>query len=138
MPRSGSPRTENEKTVACTQCGGHVRVARRAMSIFCPHCRQRLILEDFKIKTYHASRLFATCGDIVVEKNGFVSAPIRVANLTVRGRVQGKVEARGVVKISGTGQVRGDIEAAGLVVDGGATLDGFFRINAPTIESAGE
>ena len=55
-----------------------------------------MILQDFRVKTYHATRLFATCGDIVVEKGAVVSAPIRVQNLTVRWRVKGDVEARAV------------------------------------------
>ena len=117
-----------EKDVACTHCGGSLQVAARAMSVFCPHCKQRLILEDYRVKAYKATRLFATCGDIVVEKSGFVSAPIRVQNLTVRGRVQGDIDARGVVAVSSTGRIRGDIKATRLTVASGATLDGFFRI----------
>jgi len=108
------------------------------MSVFCPHCKQRLIIEDFKIKTYHASRSFATCGDIVVEKGGIVSAPICVQNLTVRGEVKGNVEARGCVNIASTGQLRGDIRAPKLVVAPGARLNGFLRIgpDSPTMGTA--
>lgn len=135
MLKSSTARLDKEKTVACTQCGGMIQVARRAMSIFCPHCKRRLILENFQVKSYHASRLFATCGDIVVEKGGFVSAPIRVANLTVRGRVHGNVAARGLVTIASTGQIRGNIDAARLIVDGGATVNGFCRIT-PTAADA--
>ncbi len=102
------------------------------MSVFCPHCKQRLILENFKIKTYHASRLFATCGNIVVEKGGLVSAPIQAANLTVRGQVQGNIEVRGLVKVADTGRIRGNIHAPRLEVIGGARLDGFCLISPET------
>ncbi|MEE9295269.1 MAG: polymer-forming cytoskeletal protein [Phycisphaerae bacterium] len=128
MPKPSTARSSRQKSVVCTHCGGAVDVARRAMSVFCPNCKKRLILENYKIKTYHASRLFATCGDIVVEKGGLVSAPIRAENLMVRGRVQGDVEARGVVQVAATGQVRGDICATRLVVNSGAQLNGFCRI----------
>ena len=128
MARPSPARSGPQKSVVCTHCGGSVDVARRAMSVFCPYCKTRLILENYRIKTYHASRLFATCGDIVVEKSGLVSAPIRAENLTVRGRVQGDVEARGVVQVAATGQVRGDICATRLVVSSGAQLNGFCRI----------
>ncbi len=128
MVKSNRADKGKERDVACTHCGEPVRVATRAMSIFCPHCKQRLILEDYRIRAYQASRLFATCGDIVVEESGFVSAPIRVANLTVRGRIQGDIDARGVVSVSATGRIRGDVRASRLKVAAGATLDGFFRI----------
>lgn len=129
-------RTGVVKSVLCTHCGAETQVARRAMSVFCPHCRQRLILENYKVKTYLATRLFATCGDIVVERGGTVSAPIRVQNLTVRGRVTGNVDARGCVRITGTGQLRGDIRAPKLVVAAGARLDGFFRITTDRDQTA--
>ena len=73
------------------------------MSVFCPHCKQRLILEDFKIKSYYAVRDFSTCGDIVVEKKGHVVAPIKVSNLTVKGK-----EAKEVGK-SFSLTVKGDV-----------------------------
>lgn len=128
MAKLRTIRTGDIKSVSCTHCGAESQVAKRAMSVFCPHCHQRLILEDYKVKTYLATRLFATCGDIVVEKSGFVSAPIRVQNLTVRGQVQGNVEARGCVRIARTGQLKGDIRAPVLRVAAGAKLNGFFRI----------
>jgi hypothetical protein len=115
----------------CTHCGGENVVGQMAMSIFCRHCRKRLILENYRINTYHAVRMFATCGDIVVEKRGLVNAPIRVQNLTIQGKVNGDVEARGRVEIDGTGELRGNITAAILVVRGGGTIRGYCRIGMP-------
>lgn len=116
------------KIVLCTSCGEPNEVARRAMSVFCPHCQQRLILEDFKIKTYYAVRDFSTCGDIVVEKKGQVVASVRVGNLTVKGKVLGEVQAQGRVIINKTGSIIGDLEANTLELEKGAVLDGFVRI----------
>lgn len=129
MAKLSSRRVGGSRSVFCTHCGEPTEVAQRAMSVFCPHCRQRLIIEDYTIKTYHASRLFATCGDIVVEKKGIVSAPIRVQNLMVRGAVKGDVSARGCVNIAGTGELKGDICAPKLIVADGAKLDGFLKIS---------
>ncbi len=98
------------------------------MSVFCPHCKKRLILEDFKIRTYYAVREFATCGDIVVERKGHVVAPIKVGNLTVKGKVQGNVTVRGKAVISKTGWFKGEIEAPSLNIENGAVVDGFLRI----------
>jgi cytoskeletal protein CcmA (bactofilin family) len=98
------------------------------MSVFCPHCSKRLILEDFKIQTYYAVRDFSTCGDIVVEKKGHVVAPIRANNLTVRGKVQGKVFAQGRVLICKTAWFKGDITAPIIEIESGAAVDAFLTI----------
>ncbi len=98
------------------------------MSVFCPHCKQRLILEDFKIRSYYAVREFSTCGNIVVERKGHVVAPVKVGNLTVKGKVQGNVTARGSVSIKKTGWFKGEIVAPSLLIENGGVLDGFLRI----------
>ncbi len=123
----------------CTHCGGVSEASVRAMSIACPHCHKRVILENYKIRSYHAVIEFSTCGDIVVERKGIVVAPIKVANLTVKGKVQGPVTARGHVTISKTGQLKGDVEAPALFIEDGGSLNGFLRIGpAESIARQGE
>jgi DNA-directed RNA polymerase subunit RPC12/RpoP len=124
------------KRVRCTHCRKEVEVALKALSIFCPHCRQRLILENFRIRNYRAVREFATCGDVVVEKRGAVAAQVQVGNLLVKGRIQGDVEARGKVEVAKTGDICGDIRAPRLVVRAGGTIRGFCRIGVPADEPA--
>lgn len=131
MPPSTGQRQTAVKEVICTHCERPCEVARRAMSVFCPHCKKRLILEDFQITSYYGVRDFSTCGDIVVERGGYVAAPIKVGDLTVKGKVQGHVTARGKVSIYKTGWFKGEIEAPRLHVECGAVLDGFLRIGQP-------
>ncbi|MFQ5494329.1 MAG: polymer-forming cytoskeletal protein [Phycisphaerae bacterium] len=121
-------RAAGVKRVICTRCDHPTEVPQRAMSIFCPHCKKRLILEDFKIRTYYAVREFFTCGDIVVERKGHVVAPVRVGTLTVKGTLRGTVTARGPISVRKKGSLTGDVEAPSLVVENGAMLDGFVRI----------
>ena len=116
------------RRVPCPFCERTVEVAVRTMSLFCPHCRQRVILENFKIKTYHATRDFVTVGDVTVEKNGILSAPSRVGSLTVKGKVWGSVQARRRVYIKKTGLVKGNVVSPALVVDDGGVLVGRCRI----------
>ena len=123
------------KRVFCTHCAQVMDVAVRAMSVFCPHCKKRLILEDFKITTYHAVREFATCGDILIEKRGHVCAMVKVGNLTVRGKVHGQVIARGSVHLHKTAWLQGDLQAPLLRVESGAKLNGFLRIGVQAPES---
>jgi predicted RNA-binding Zn-ribbon protein involved in translation (DUF1610 family) len=132
MVRDSANNAGASKRVACTHCNEFCDVGRRAMSVFCPHCRKRLILESFKIRSYKGVRELATCGDVVVERRGHVVATVIADNLIVKGKVQGKVTARGRVAVSKTGNLRGDVEAPSISVEGGAVLQGFWRIGAPT------
>lgn len=116
------------RRVACTYCAGAVDVALRAMSVFCPLCKKRLVLEDFKIDSYYAVREFFTCGEIVVEKKGHVVASIRGGTLTVKGKVQGHATVRGVVRIKKSGQFRGELQAPSLVIEEGAVFDAVVSI----------
>ena len=117
-----------KKTVSCTYCGESIEISAKAMSVFCPHCHKRVVCEDYTIKSYHAVRNFATCGDIVIEKKGHVVAPIRAESLIVRGRVRGDVRARCVVEIGSTGILEGNVEAPRLVIHDGGKLVGGCRI----------
>lgn len=132
MPLISKQRPTAVKQVICTHCGGKSEAARRAMSVFCPSCHKRVILEDYRIRGYYGVNEFATCGDIVVERGGHVVAPIKVQSLTVRGKVQGDVTARGRVTVRKTGSLRGDIDAPSLLVEAGGTLTGFIRIGPPS------
>ena len=116
------------KRVVCTYCEVETEVAARAMSVFCPHCKKRLILEDFKVKSYHAVREFFTCGDVVVEKRGHVVAVVKAGQITIKGKVQGEVTSRGPATITKTGSLKGGLCAPALNIEKGATLDGFLRI----------
>lgn len=116
------------KQVHCTHCNQPSEVSEKAMSVFCPHCKKRLILEDFRIKSYTAVRDFSTCGDVVVEKRGMIAARVLVGNLLIKGTVQGEIEVRDKVEVSKTGDVRGDIRASRLVVRTGAKIHGHCRI----------
>ena len=131
MPMSTKERSSPVRRVFCTHCDQASEVAPRAMSVVCPHCNKRLIIEDYTIKSYHAVRQFATCGDIVVEKRGWLVALVKTGNLTVKGKVQGNVVARGHVSIDKTGSLIGSVQAAGLSIKAGGVLDGFLRIGEP-------
>jgi len=128
MAKVQSKRMTSVKRVICTYCDGESEVAARAMSVFCPHCKKRLILEDFKIKSYHAVREFFTCGDVVIERRGHVVAPIKAGNITIKGKVQGNVTSRGPTTITRTGSLKGELHSPALHLEQGAELDGFVRI----------
>lgn len=126
MARMGARGVRRE--VLCTNCQGRIDTTARAMSIFCPHCRKRVILENFTIRGYHAEQSFSTCGNIVVEKDGTLAAPVQASRLTVKGQVWGDVNARECVEIRKTGRLKGAIRAPELIVKDGGIIVGRCEI----------
>jgi len=131
MALTSKQHSRGAKPIVCTYCGAPGEAAQRAMSIFCPKCHKRVILEDFKIRGYYGVKEFYTCGDISVEKGGHVVAPIKVCRLTVKGHVQGRIQARGAVVVGRSGSLTGDLEAPSLTVEAGGKYCGFVRIQPP-------
>ena len=116
------------KRVHCTHCQGTIEIASRAMSLFCPHCNKRLVVENIQVQRYYAVRELATSGDVLVDERGHLVAAVKAGNLVVNGRVQGNVRVGGCVRLGRTATLIGDIQAPQLRVDDGAVLQGFLRI----------
>ena len=72
------------RTVLCPECGEVISVAVKALSVACPHCSRRVILEDYRVKGYHGSRDFATAGNIVVERSGNADVHLLLADLAMK------------------------------------------------------
>jgi cytoskeletal protein CcmA (bactofilin family) len=100
-----------------------------AMSVFCTHCRKRLILEDYVIKTFQGIREYATCGDVTVEKSGRITATIRASTLLIKGEVKGDVSVRERLEVTSTGSLTGNIVAPAILVGAGARISGHCRIH---------
>lgn len=98
------------------------------MSVNCRHCNRRVIIEDLKIKAYHAVVRLATAGKVEVARRAQVVARVRVDELIVKGEVKGNVVAAGRVEVTKHGRIDGDVSCPRLSVQPGATLNGFFRI----------
>lgn len=131
MARLGTAKTKN---VLCTHCGKPNEVGLRAMSVFCAHCRKRLILENVSIKSYQGVKGYATCGDVVVEKSGRVNVAIQAGNLTIKGHVKGDVLARGTIQVTKSGVLMGNVVAHALNVVPGASIDAVCRIGPPPVQ----
>lgn len=123
-----------KKIVSCTHCSEWMEVGALAMSVVCPKCRQRVIIEDYQIRSYHASRKLQTCGNVVVYKGATLSASTKAANMTVGGSVWGDVEVLGKLEVRKSGYMRGDVRASRLVVREGAMLEGYYEIGLMKIE----
>ena len=112
------------RIVRCCHCRGMMRVAARALSVFCPHCQKRVTLESLRIVGSHPGRTLATCGDIVVEPASLLNLEITANNVVIRGRVNGSVIANGRLEVASTGQVYGNVKAARIIVVEGGIIQG--------------
>ena len=101
-----------------------MRVAAKALSVFCPHCQKRASMESLRIVGAHPGRLLATCGDILVEAASQLNVEIVANNVTIRGRVNGCVSANECLEVESSGRIYGDVRAAKLVVRDGGVIQG--------------
>ena len=63
-------------------------------------------------------------GDIVVEDCGIVEASIEAINVTIKGKVIGKVTAREQLLIESTGKLLGDFSSESVNIREGAVIEG--------------
>jgi cytoskeletal protein CcmA (bactofilin family) len=129
------------REVVCTHCDRPIEIPVSAMSVNCRHCHRRVIIEDLKIKAYHAVVRLATAGKVEVTKNAQVVARVRVNELVVNGTVKGDVTAMERVQVGKKGRIYGDVACRWLSVQVGACLEGHFRVepeSSPVAEPATE
>lgn len=125
VANSARPET---REVYCTHCDRAIEIPVQAMSVNCRHCHRRVIIEDVKIKAYHAVVRLATAGKVEVAKNASVVAQVRVNELVVRGQVKGDVVALGRVQVDRKGSIEGDVCCRSLAVQPGARLSGHYVV----------
>ena len=112
------------RIVRCCHCKGMMRVAAKAISVFCPHCQKRVTLESLRVVGSHPGRTLATCGDILVEPGSLLNLEITADNVIVRGRVCGSVSANETIEVTSTGQIIGDVKARKIIVRDGGVIQG--------------
>ncbi len=127
----------NTQIVRCCHCSGMMRVAARALSVFCPHCQKRVTLESLRIVGAHPGSSLVTCGDILVEPSSQLNLEIKANNVVIRGRVRGSVSASGVLEVGPTGRIIGDVRAQKVIVHDGGVLQGRCEMTLlPAVEAA--
>lgn len=116
------------REVLCTHCDRSIEIPAQAMSVNCRHCHRRVVIEDLKIKAYHAVMRLATAGKVEVARNATVVAEVRVNELVVKGNVKGNVVAIGRVAIDKKAHVEGNVSCRRLTVQPGAQLSGHYEV----------
>jgi len=73
-------------------------------------------------------------GQVIIQRNGFVNADVKIIDAEVIGRYEGNMEASGNVEIKETGIVSGNIKTDSLIINKG----GIFSGNVTRISDSGE
>ena len=115
---------EDTRIVRCWHCKGMMKVPRRALSVFCPHCQKRASLEDLVIVGSHPGKSLVTCGNIRIEPTAKLHVEVQAHRVVVNGRIKGPITASESVEVGPTGHVIGDIRAPRIVVQEGARIEG--------------
>lgn len=126
VAKSPQPAT---REVVCTHCDHAIDIPATAMSVNCRYCHKRVIIEDVKIKAYHAVKRLATAGTVEVAKKAQVVAEVRVNDLIVEGSVKGNVTALGLIRIGKKGAILGDVSCRRLAVQAGGSLVGHVTVD---------
>ncbi len=98
---------------------------------------------DLKLQGRVAGEVKAS-GDIQVDAGANVDASLDGRNVSVRGQVNGTVNARKKLVLAGSGRLNGDVRVSRLTVEDGATLNGNVSMvssgspaEAPAVAPAG-
>ncbi len=125
------------REVQCYHCGAQFEISARAMTVSCPKCYKKLLVEDVVIKAAQGVTKLQTCGKIIIEKKGRVTATLVEAHqgLEVHGILESKVLCGGPVVIGDKGRWKGDCRAPSVEIAPGARItSGYFEI-APANQS---
>jgi hypothetical protein len=101
------------------------------MTVSCPKCYKKLLVEDVVVKTAQGVTNLQTCGKIIIEKKGRVTATLVEAHkgIEVYGILESKVVSGGPVVIGDKGRWKGDCRAPSVEIAPGAKItSGYFEI----------
>ena len=127
------------RAIQCYHCRSAFEVSARAMTVSCPSCHKKLLVEDVVIKDTQSVTKLQTCGRILIEKNGRVMAQLVEAHqgIEVQGVIEAKVLSGQRVIIGPKAQWKGDCRAPSVQIELGARITrGYFEID-PNPEAHG-
>ncbi|MBN8249488.1 MAG: polymer-forming cytoskeletal protein [Verrucomicrobia bacterium] len=131
-------RTVETRRVTCFDCGTEMEVPVSAKSSMCKRCSSHLDFQDYTVNQA-VSKSFRTKGGLRVEKSGYIfNTEILAGEVTVHGRIQGKVTAERRVTVHTGADLRGPVRTPLLVIPEGQCF--FWRegLQAEAVEVAGE
>ena len=84
--------------------------------------------EDVVIAGHFQGKIDVGDHDLRIEKNAAVQAEIRGKNITILGKVTGKVTASGKISVGNEAQMIGDLSAPQIAIQDGARFKGSIKM----------
>jgi len=121
----------SQRSVRCYRCQAPFVASARAIVLTCPHCYQRVHIEDVVVRGNHHANSVETCGKILVAPRGWLMAGVVIAagGIEVLGRLHAKYVQSGPVFLAAGATWRGSLLAPSIIIEPGASVeDGLFDI----------
>lgn len=111
-----------ETRVSCHTCGRCQHAHQGMVEAPCRHCGAMMSYRDIEISN-HTTREVCTHGHVLVTRKGFLnSTRVRCASATVEGRISGRVDCSGILRLAGVDLCKAQIRVGSLHVDRGADI----------------
>ena len=112
----GAAATQTKRRVACFSCGTELEVAPSAQSTMCKRCSAHVDLRDYRISSA-VSRNFRTKGQFVIDEGGYLFNTDSIGgDVTIKGRLLGKLKAEGALELYSSAQIKGSFEGGNLII----------------------
>ncbi len=86
--------------------------------------------ETIRVDGRIKGKLISSQGTVIVGENAIIEADVQVGVAIIRGKIQGRVEARQRIEIYAPAQVTGDICAPTVTIDSGVVFNGNCKMQA--------
>ena len=126
------------RQIRCFNCGTDLEVPESAQSTMCKRCSGHMDLRDYKINSA-VSRNFRTKGRFVIDEGGYLFNTDSIAgDVTIKGRLLGKLKAEGALELYSSAQIKGSFHAGNLVIPAGERFTWPEAIAATAADISGE
>lgn len=122
IPSSRASRKAKDRRVACHACGHIQRAHYGVLEAPCRRCGSLMSYRDVEISA-HSTREVSTHGRLLVTRKGFLnSTHVQCDSAQIDGRISGRVECSGLLRLGGSDQCKAQIHTVSLLVDRGANI----------------
>ena len=118
---SRSPKPAAVRGVHCPYCNHHFEASRRAMTLTCPRCTQRLAFED-KVLRSQSHGGVSTVGHVRITASSSLTGQIVCGHLINNGHFDGTAIVHGPLELEAHSTTTGEVRARSLHALPGATL----------------
>ncbi|TVQ76911.1 MAG: polymer-forming cytoskeletal protein [Phycisphaeraceae bacterium] len=129
------------RTVRCYHCSKEFEVGAKAITVSCPHCYQRVAIEDMVVRSSHSGGKVQTCGKITIaERARFTAMSVQASGgLEINGVLNASQISTDRIHLGPGGRMRGDCRARTFTMDAGARIEGgYFEIGVQPTDADAE